>query len=115
MPIDYNEYHKNWKKISQDIRINRAKNKCEKCEAENKKPHPVTGSIVILTVAHLDHDINNNDYKNLKAFCQKCHLNYDLNHHIHNRKYGKDTIKLNYDLFENTELAFDPAKRIKKL
>ncbi len=26
---------------------------CKRCGAENKKPHPVTGSIVVLTVAHL--------------------------------------------------------------
>jgi len=36
---------------------------------------------IILTIAHLDHDINNNDYLNLKALCQKCHLNYDKEHH----------------------------------
>ena len=40
---------------------------------------------VILTIAHLDHIITNNDYLNLKALCQKCHLNYDKEHHLINR------------------------------
>ena len=35
---------------------------------------------IILTIAHLDHDINNNDYTNLKAMCQRCHNRYDIQH-----------------------------------
>lgn len=45
---------------------------------------------VVLTIAHLDHDTNNNDYSNLKALCQKCHLNYDKEHHKRTRKYGNN-------------------------
>lgn len=45
---------------------------------------------IVLTVAHLDHDKKNNRFDNLKALCQKCHLNYDLKHHVENRKYGRD-------------------------
>ncbi len=41
---------------------------------------------IVLTIAHLDHDISNNDYSNLKALCQKCHLDYDKNYHKENRK-----------------------------
>lgn len=43
---------------------------------------------IVLTVMHLDHDIENNDYSNLKSGCQKCHLNYDKEHH---RKNAKET------------------------
>lgn len=32
---------------------------------------------IVLTIAHLNHDITNNDYDNLAALCQKCHNNYD--------------------------------------
>lgn len=32
---------------------------------------------VILTVAHLDHDVTNNDHDNLKSMCQRCHNRYD--------------------------------------
>jgi len=34
--------------------------------------------VVVLTVAHLDHNIENNDYQNLKALCQKCHNRHDI-------------------------------------
>lgn len=90
MPIDYKEYHPKWKLISRLIRFKRANNMCEWCGAENYKPHPVTGSKVVLTVAHIDHDKKNNRFGNLAALCQKCHLKHDLPHHIQNRKYGRN-------------------------
>ena len=43
-------------------------------------------SIVVLTIAHLDHDISNNDLSNLKALCQKCHLSYDKDLHKENSR-----------------------------
>jgi hypothetical protein len=42
-----------------------------------------------LTIAHLDHNPQNNKESNLKALCQKCHLNYDLEHHKETRKKNK--------------------------
>lgn len=42
--------------------------------------------VIILTIAHLDHDITNNDESNLKALCQKCHLNYDKEYHKNNAR-----------------------------
>lgn len=46
---------------------------------------------IILTIAHLDHDKHNHDVSldRLKALCQRCHLRYDLAHHVRNRKYGR--------------------------
>ncbi len=44
---------------------------------------------IILTVAHLDRDSQNNDRKNLAALCQRCHLRHDIYQHISNRKYGR--------------------------
>jgi len=90
MPIDYRKYHPKWSLISRLIRFKRANNKCEWCGAVNYEPHPVTGSKVILTVAHIDHDKDNNRFDNLAALCQKCHLNHDLPQHINNRKYGRN-------------------------
>ncbi|AKU43496.1 hypothetical protein CPT_Sansa92 [Caulobacter phage Sansa] len=65
----------------------RAGNRCEgspaypDCRAENGKPHPVTGSIVVLTTAHLNHQPEDNgvpgDRPNLKSWCQRCHNTYD--------------------------------------
>jgi hypothetical protein len=110
MPIDYSEYPDNWHEVSRRIRFERAENKCEWCGAENGKPHPVTGSKVVLTVAHLNHEKHDLSGSNLAALCQKCHLGHDLERHIFNRKYGRLTRKLNYDLFEGTEWALNNKK-----
>lgn len=49
-------------------------------------------SIVVLTIAHLDHDKSNHDVElsRLAALCQKCHLGHDIGHHVANRKYGRN-------------------------
>lgn len=90
MPINYAEYHPKWALISRLIRFRRAENRCEWCKAENYFPHPITGSKVILTVAHVDHNKNNNRFANLAALCQRCHLNHDREQHVRNRKYGRN-------------------------
>jgi len=41
---------------------------------------------VVLTISHLDHDKTNNNYDNLAALCQKCHLGIDLKHHMANAR-----------------------------
>jgi len=40
--------------------------------------------VIVLTVAHLDHDKRNHDVSDdrLAALCQRCHLNYDRPHHL---------------------------------
>jgi 5-methylcytosine-specific restriction endonuclease McrA len=43
----------------------------------NKTIHPVTGALVVLTIAHLDHNPENCDRDNLRALCQLCHNRYD--------------------------------------
>ena len=90
MPIDYSEYHPKWTLISKLIRFTRADNKCEHCGAVNYGTNPKTGSKIVLTVAHLDHDKTNNRFTNLAALCQKCHLRHDINQHITNRRYGRN-------------------------
>lgn len=77
-------YPSYWKKLSKHIRFVRASNHCEVCGVENYTTHPVTGSKVVLTVAHLDHNPTNNRFSNLKAMCQKCHLTYDTKFHAAN-------------------------------
>jgi 5-methylcytosine-specific restriction endonuclease McrA len=79
MPFRKELYPTNWKEISLRIR-ERAGWKCEFCGAENYKPHPITGSKVVLTVAHLDHNPQNCADENLRALCQRCHLSYDREH-----------------------------------
>lgn len=72
-----------WAAIRQAI-LERARWRCEgspglypDCRAVNAYPHPVTGSRVVLTIAHLDQQPENNDPENLRALCQRCHLGFD--------------------------------------
>lgn len=58
----------------------------KRCRAENGRAHPVTGSKVVLTVAHLDHDPTNNHPRNVKAMCQRCHNRYDADHRAATRR-----------------------------
>jgi len=80
---------KEWKEIRARV-LKRANNRCEgmhlfpNCRAENGKPHPETASKVVLTIAHLNHNPAESDDFNLKAMCQRCHLNYDARHHAQN-------------------------------
>lgn len=92
MPVkDWSRYPSNWNEIRALLR-ERSGDCCEGspaypfCRARNRCPHPATGSRVVLTVAHLDHDPTNSDLDNLRFWCQRCHLTYDARHHAANRK-----------------------------
>ena len=85
MPCDYKKYHPQWKFIRVGI-LHRAENKCELCNAPNYKPHWKTGSKVVLTIHHIDYDINNNKPYNLLALCQRCHNKLDMPLRIKNRR-----------------------------
>lgn len=74
MPMDKSKYPKNWDAISRYVRET-ANWKCEFCGARNGAANPATGSKVVLTIFRLDHDTTNNGIENLRALCQKCHLN----------------------------------------
>lgn len=54
------------------------------CRAAHGQPHPETGSVVVLTVGHLDHQPENCVRENLRAWCQRCHLTYDAAEHAKN-------------------------------
>lgn len=91
-------YPPDWPDISARIRFERAGNRCEgspgfypDCRAENGKPHPVTGSKVVLTVAHLNHTPEDCRDENLMAMCQRCHLTYDAKHKADARRARKAT------------------------
>ena len=80
MPIreeNRRRYPVEWPALSHLIRF-LADWQCEWCGAENGKDHPVTGSRVVLTVAHIhDHRPENCDPDNLAALCQRCHNRHD--------------------------------------
>lgn len=85
-PENRDRYPPEWPQVRLEV-CRRAKWRCEGspaypgCRAFQSLPHPVTGSIVVLTVAHLDHTPENVDAANLRAWCQRCHLTYDAAHH----------------------------------
>lgn len=112
MPMDYSRYPKDWKAISRRIR-EAAGQRCQWCGVKNGAVgardrggtwhdeddiHHMNSDYgfalfggdfpkiirVVLTVAHLDHDTQNNADANLVALCQKCHLTYDRKHHQEN-------------------------------
>jgi hypothetical protein len=80
-----------------------------RCQAVHGRPHPVTGSRVILTVAHLwrgpcaEHaaaGVKCGELEHLAAFCQRCHLAYDLPHHLANRAARRRSRRATGDLFD---------------
>lgn len=89
-PENIARYPADWPAIVERVR-QRSGNACEgspqypDCRAPNRAQHPVTGSRVVLTVAHLDHTPEHCDLGNLRHWCQRCHLAYDLQHHIETR------------------------------
>lgn len=94
MPMNPARYPPDWPEISDRIRW-RAGNRCEwidqdgqRCQARQGLPSPITGSRVVLTVAHLgiptpDGSPGSHQDKmdcrpeNLLCLCQFHHLNYD--------------------------------------
>lgn len=116
MPLDYSKYPPDWK-ITRARILERAEHKCEACGAPNYAiiHRPIKGkpdwvlwpegmeseawsldglkaTKIVLTIAHLDHDKENWEVKDdrLKAWCQRCHLSYDMPRHVANRKYGRN-------------------------
>jgi glyoxylase-like metal-dependent hydrolase (beta-lactamase superfamily II) len=107
MPIDYKKYHVDWKDIIRPDILKRDGYKCANCKISNRtkytwdnkvrvilddewllqqyieKGHKI--SKVVLTIAHLDHSIDNVEYTNLAALCQYCHLRYDKHQHMLSR------------------------------
>lgn len=105
MPIDYSEYPDNWFTEIRPRILERAKNRCEWCGAENHKPHPDTGSMVVLTIAHLDHDHSNAEVTDdrLAALCQRCHLTYDAPRHHEKRRQHADADRGQLQLIDRRE------------
>lgn len=71
-------YPKDWALRSRFVRFVRAGGRCEWCGAEHGRPHPVTGSTVVLTTAHVyDDRPEAASLLNLAALCQRCHNRHD--------------------------------------
>ena len=90
-PENRSRYPNDWPQIRRH-RLESAGYACEgspafpDCRARNGRPRPVTGSIVVLTIAHLDHTPENCAPDNLRAWCQRCHNTYDAPMRAEGRK-----------------------------
>jgi hypothetical protein len=107
MPCNYKDYPPNWKTEIRPAILQRDGNKCKFCKVPDRvigyrgdagKWQTIEATMqgetdaldaeaagfkivqIVLTIAHLDHDLKNNDYSNLAALCQKCHNNHDKEH-----------------------------------
>lgn len=57
---------------------------------------------IVCTTAHLDHTPENCSDDNLRFWCQKCHLNYDHEHHQRNARETRRKGKAVAELFEGS-------------
>lgn len=96
-------YGKTWRTVTRPRILERAGNCCEQCGVQNRVAvwrngrdwstthfegaHPIW---VVLTIAHLNHTAGDDRDDNLKALCQWCHLNLDVEHHRESRAIRKD-------------------------
>lgn len=55
---------------------------------------------VVLATAHLDSNPSNNEFRNLKAFCQRCHIIHDRPEHLRRRRISFLMTRAVGDLFE---------------
>ena len=116
-PENRARYPKDWKAIVEQVR-ERSGDKCEgspdfpDCRAANGLPHPETGSKVVLTTAHLDHVPENCDLSNLRHWCQRCHLNYDAEHHAHTAYASRKASANTHDMFQQEEELVRAASSI---
>ncbi len=82
-------YPRNWPEIVAQVRI-RSGNRCEECGAANGAPNPVTGSKVVLTTAHLNHDETDCSLGNLLHLCQLHHNRLDVAHRAESRRLTRE-------------------------
>lgn len=112
-------YPKDWKRIRAAI-LERAGHKCEQCGnpnhwLKNKRTGEITDNgmqaeawqfadgdkvtLIVLTIAHLDHVPEHAEFSNLRAWCQRCHLAYDHEHHQRNARQTRRKGKAIGELF----------------
>ncbi len=92
-PENRGRYPKDWALRSRFVIKIRARNRCEWCGAVNGQAHPVTGSRVVLTAAHVfDDRPEASQLLNLAALCQKCHNGHDAEGRRRRRRERLDAV-----------------------
>ena len=124
-PENSGRYPPNWKEVVEQVRA-RSENRCESspafpdCRApngwlRNNRTEEFTNdgtlaeaweladgdrvTLIVLTVGHLDHKPENCDLRNLRHWCQRCHLNYDAKHHAQSAYITRRAGRAIADLF----------------
>lgn len=113
-PENAKRYPADWKTIRAEV-LERAGHKCENCGVDNYAigyrdesgtfvVSPFGVLKIVLTIAHKDHIPENvgepGNRSNLAAWCQKCHLAYDLEHHQRNAMLTRRANKRTVELFD---------------
>lgn len=102
-PENRSRYPVYWRVLSGFIRWSRARAQCEWCGAVHGCPHPVTGSRVVLTTAHVhDHRPEMDRPDNLAALCQRCHLGHDRPRHMERAAITRASKRGQPDMFGAT-------------
>ena len=90
MPIsaeNRRRYPPYWRQLSHLVRFVIDLGQCRFCGAVHGKPHPITGSKVVLTTAHLcDMRPEADRLENLAGLCQRCHNRHDIEHRRQTRR-----------------------------
>jgi len=123
-PENRHRYPPNGRAIRAAI-LERADDRCEQCGIPNRAwRNNATGqwtedvgladawmldgdkiTRIVLTVAHLDHAPEHNDPANLRAWCQRCHLRWDVDRHRQTRYATRRKYHALGDLFD---VALEP-------
>lgn len=97
LPENRARYPSDWKLRSRFVRFIRGKGRCEWCGAQHGLPHPITGSMVVLTCAHVHDDRPEaSSLLNLAGLCQRCHNRHDAR----DRQQRRRNRRVVHDLFE---------------
>jgi hypothetical protein len=70
----------NWAEIRDQV-LTRSLQRCELCRVDNYSRNLKTGKHIVLSIIHLDHNLENCDLENLKAVCQWCRHSMLKKHH----------------------------------
>lgn len=119
-PENRKRYPADWPQVRERI-LTRAGHKCEQCSIPNyayrnndtdewtrNEMQAETWATcddakvtrIVLTIGHLDHTPENCGDENLRAWCQRCHLRYDAQHHAQTAASTRRKGRALGDLFE---------------
>lgn len=89
MGVDRRIYGPEWPNVRAAV-LERAGHRCEVCGAPAGLPHPATGKIVRLQIAHLNHNRADHRMSNVKAMCPRDHALHDAAMHGRVRRWRKE-------------------------